>query len=378
MFGKSFIFHRDINVRMRDGISLSANVFLPKSTIAAPVILSVTPYGKDRMPDWLGMALMRLAGVRFGKLDCSRWTGFESPDPLFWTRAGYAVVQADARGMHKSEGHAGMLSDVDSRDYAELTGWAAAQPWSTGAVGLLGVSYLAMSQWRVAALRPSALKAIVPWEGVTDLLRELAYQDGVTETGFIGVWWNIRMKKGRNRRFAMAEDFPANRDRHPFDDAYWTAKRPDLSAIEVPALVCAGWADHGLHTRGSLEGFERINSRQKWLFTHGRRKWETFYSAEAKAVQRRFFDHFLKGEANGWESEPSVRLETRVTAERRTIRSLSAWPPTDVEYLPLYLDARSGTLLLEQPRRRRHAVIAPPIQTLEGPASCFVLIRRPN
>jgi predicted acyl esterase len=43
---------------------------------------------------------MRFAGVRFGRLECSRWTGFESPDPVFWTAAGYVVVQADVRGMH--------------------------------------------------------------------------------------------------------------------------------------------------------------------------------------------------------------------------------------------------------------------------------------
>ena len=61
------------------------------------VVMSVTPYGKDVLPDRIQMLLMRLSGVRFGKLDCSNWTGFEAPDPLFWTTAGYAVVQADAR-----------------------------------------------------------------------------------------------------------------------------------------------------------------------------------------------------------------------------------------------------------------------------------------
>ena len=180
---------------MRDGARLYLNVFRPKQLERAPVIMSVTPYGKDKLPDWLGMVFMRLAGVSFGRLNCSCWTGFESPDPVFWTAAGYVVVQADVRGMHRSEGHPGVLNDTDAEDYAELIEWAARQPWSTGIVGLLGVSYLAMSQWRVAALHPPALKAIVPWEGVTDLLREFAYQDGVPETGFIGTWWKMRMSK---------------------------------------------------------------------------------------------------------------------------------------------------------------------------------------
>ncbi len=329
---------------MRDGVRLFVNVFRPKQLERAPVIMSVTPYGKDKMPDWLGMTFMRLAGVRLGRLDCSRWTGFESPDPAFWTAAGYVVVQADIRGMHRSEGRAGVLNEADAEDYGELIEWAARQPWSTGAVGLLGVSYLAMSQWRVAALKPPALKAIVPWEGVTDLLREFGYQDGVPETGFIGTWWKMRMLRGRNRAFAMAEDFPADRDRHPLDDAYWAAKRPALERIQVPALVCAGWGDQGLHTRGSLEGFERIGSRQKWLFTHGRRKWETFYSAEAKDYQRRFLDHFLRGEQNGWEETPRVRLEVRQNRMRYAVRDEIAWPLENVDYRPLYLDANDGLL----------------------------------
>jgi hypothetical protein len=152
------------------------------------------------------------------------------------------------------------------------------------------------------------------------------------------------MKRGRNRQFAMAEDFPAARDRHPLDDDWWASKRPRLDAIDVPALVCASWSDHGLHTRGSLEGFERIGSRDKWLFTHGRRKWETFYSAEARKLQRRFFDHFLKGEDNGWERTPRVRLEVRKTRDEYDVRFERCWPLPAVAYTPVYLDAKTGQL----------------------------------
>jgi putative CocE/NonD family hydrolase len=338
------IFDRDIEVPMQDGVRLMANVFRPAEERPCPVVMSVTPYGKDVFPDWIGMTLMRLAGVRFGRLACSNWTGFEAPDPLFWTRAGFAVMQADVRGMHKSEGHAGVLTDQDAQDYFDLIEWAARQPWSSGAVGLLGVSYLCMSQWRVAALRPPSLKAIIPWEGVTDLLREFGYQDGVRETGFVSTWWRFRMQRGRNRRFAMAENFPRERDRHPLDDDWWAGKRPRLEAIDVPALVCASWSDHGLHTRGSFEGFQRIGSPDKWLFTHGRRKWETFYSREARDLQRRFFDHYLKGEDNGWERTPRVRLEVRQARDEYVVRFEPSWPPHAFAYASLYLDAKTGQL----------------------------------
>jgi len=128
---------------------------------------------------------MRFSGVKFGKLNRSRFAGFESPDPVHWVKNGYAVVQADVRGMHKSEGRAGVLRPLDAQDYYDLIEWVASQLWCTGRVGLMDVSYLAMSQWRVAALKPPHLRAIVPWEGVTDLYREFAFHGGIPETKFI-------------------------------------------------------------------------------------------------------------------------------------------------------------------------------------------------
>jgi putative CocE/NonD family hydrolase len=157
------------------------------------------------------------------------------------------------------------------------------------------------------------------------------------------------MQRGHNRRFAMAEDLPEQRDRRPLDDSWWEGKRPALESINVPALVCASWSDHGLHTRGSLEGFERIGSHDKWLFTHGRRKWQTFYSTEARDVQRRFFDRYVKGENNGWERTARVRLEVRKTRDEMAIRSEDHWPLAAVRYQPLYLDAAAGRLVLARP-----------------------------
>jgi hypothetical protein len=59
--------------------------------------MSVTPYGKDKLPDRLGEFFMRLSGVKFGKLNRSCFAGFESPDPAHWVENGYAVVQADVK-----------------------------------------------------------------------------------------------------------------------------------------------------------------------------------------------------------------------------------------------------------------------------------------
>ncbi|MBV8177506.1 MAG: CocE/NonD family hydrolase [Mycobacterium sp.] len=335
------IVEKNVAVPMSDGVTLRVNVFRPDHR--APVVVSMTPYGKDKTPDRIGMLAMRLSGVRFGQLNCSPMTGFESPDPKFWVSQGYAVVQGDARGMHASDGIAGFLTDQDARDYAEIIGWAADKPWSTGSVGLNGVSYLCMSQWRVAALRPRGLAAIVAWEGASDLLREFAYHGGIPETGFLPIWWKVRMRRGTHRGTSMGEDFLADSRRHPLDDAYWAAKRPDLSAIDVPALVGASWSDHGLHTRGTLLAYEQLRG-PKWLVVHGRRKWETYYSAEALELQRRFLDHFLKGPSVDWADEPAVRYELRHTRTRYTARTSTQWPLPHATLQTLYLDAASMTL----------------------------------
>ena len=246
--------------------------------------------------------------------------------------------------MHKSEGHAGVLSAQDAEDYYDLIEWAAAQSWCDGGVALSGVSYLAMSQWRVAPLRPPHLKAMIPWEGVSDLYREFVFQGGIPETGFIPIWWKNRMVRGRNKKFALAEDFMAEIGRHPLADAFWNDRQPALEKINVPALVCASWSDQGLHTRGSFAAFTQIGSTQKWLYTHGRKKWETYYSADALAAQKRFLDHFLKDTDNGWTETPPVRIEVRKAYYRHDVRYEAHWPPVATRFTPLYLHASTATL----------------------------------
>ncbi|MBV8173348.1 MAG: CocE/NonD family hydrolase [Verrucomicrobia bacterium] len=111
---------RDVAVPMRDGVRLFANLFRPAPDRRYPAIMSITPYGKDKLPDRVATFFMRLSRVKFGKLNCSRLTGFEAPDPVYWVQQGYAVLQADVRGMHKSEGHAGILRQQDAEDYYDL------------------------------------------------------------------------------------------------------------------------------------------------------------------------------------------------------------------------------------------------------------------
>jgi uncharacterized protein len=321
---------------------LMANVFRPEQSGRFPVVMSVAPYGKDVLPEDYG--LFRALGMQIGSFQKSDYAAFEAPDPGFWVPRGYVVIHANTRGMWNSEGRSAWLSPQDAEDYFDLIEWAAAQPWSTGKVGLSGVSYLAMSQWAVAALNPPHLAAIMPWEGVSDMYRELAFHGGMRETGFLPAFYRQRLRPHRNPAFPPAEDFLQQIQHHPLDDAYWASKRPDLERINVPALVCASWSDHGLHTRGSLEGFARMASEHKWLYTHGRRKWEVFYSPEAQTLQAQFFDQFLKGVETGILDVPPVRLEVRSAYYSQTVRYEREWPLARTTAQRLYLDARDGSL----------------------------------
>jgi predicted acyl esterase len=364
-------FDRDVPVAMRDGVHLMANVFRPAAPGRYPVVLSVSPYGKDLLPEDYG--LFRALGMDPGPIHTSDYAAFEAPDPGFWVPRGYAVVHADVRGMWNSEGHGTWLSPRDAEDYFDLIEWAAAQPWSTGRVGLSGVSYLAMAQWAVAALQPPHLAAIMPWEGVSDMYRELAFHGGMRETGFVPSFYRQRVRAHHNPAFPLGEDLLDQIQRHPLDDEYWDGKRPDLAGITVPALVCASWSDQGLHTRGSLEGFVRIASEHKWLYTHGRRKWETFYGADAQRVQQQFFDCFLRGSDSGMLDVPRVRLEVRRDYDTQQVRDERAWPPPGTTTRRLYLDARQGLLSATPPSEEASVAYAASVRAGDRSRATFVL-----
>lgn len=243
------------------------------------------------------------------------------------------------RGFGRSEGVGNLISDEEAQDYYDLIEWAGTQEWSTGKVGLNGVSYLALSQWKVASLQPPHLAAICPWEGFTDAYRDFAYPGGIRENGFIVVW-----SKGVKSAGRATFDFRQEQCARPRIDAFWEARMPRLDQIKVPALICGSFSDHNLHSRGSFNGFVNIGSAQRWLYTHRDGKWAAYYSKQGLEFQARFFDHFLKQESTGIIELPPVRLEVR--SDRDTIhevRNEKEWPLPHTNWTPLYLQP-DGTL----------------------------------
>lgn len=334
----------DLPVPMRDSTILRINVFRPRGHEPVPAIMSAHPYGKDNLPlasrRGTSVALQYHLAPQPDPITFSAYTGWEAPDPAVYTARGYAVVNCDLRGAGTSDGVGQPFSAQEGNDYYDLIEWVAAQPWCSGRVGLDGVSYLAISQYWAAAAGPPTLAAICPWEGMTDPYRDTFFPGGVREIGFSTLWSRVTSKSMRTDG-----DLAQAAGAHPERDGFWEAKCPTLEAIDVPLLICASFSDQSLHTRGAFEAYRRSGSGQKWLYTHRRGKWSTYYGADATATRLAFFDHFLKGLDNGWERRPSVRLAIHEDGDQpAVVTGETQWPPQDLSLRELRLDAASATL----------------------------------
>jgi predicted acyl esterase len=328
------IVERDVAVKMRDGARIYVDLFRPVDEKPAAPLIAWSPYGKHSPND-----PRRFPGSDVKMDAISSYTPFEGPDPLYWVPRGYAVIVADKRGNWYSEGRATFLSPDEAEDFYDLIEWAGTQAWSNGKVGLTGVSYLAQLQWRVAELNPPHLAAMNPWEGWADTYREVARHGGIPDTHFWPYLWR-RWGAGVNE----IEDLEAGMREHPLFDEYWASKASDYEKIRVPAFIVASWTDQGLHTRGTLEGFKRISSPQKWLEVHGRKKWAYYYETDSVMRLQKFFDHFLLGKNDAVRSWPRVRYEVREKFYVGAFKQAADWPLPQTQYAKLYLDAKNGAL----------------------------------
>jgi len=329
---QGMIIDYDVAVHMRDGIKIYADVYRPETAEPCPVLVTWGPYGKHGR---VKLTTMGNTGVEDDKFN--EYTKFEAADPIYWCHHGYAIINADMRGSWHSEGDLTFMSPQEVEDCYDLIEWAGAQSWSNGKVGMQGVSYLAWSQWKVAAANPPHLAAINPWEGVSDFYREFSCHGGIPETQF-GPMWQSNVSFSTTR----VENYVEMAKRHPLFDDYWASKNADLSRITVPAFVVASWTDQGLHNRGTLEGFKQIASKDKWLLVHGRKKWWHFYQKENVEKQRQFFNRFLKGIDNHVKDWPKVTIEVRERYYVGNSRTENEWPLARTQYSKLFLNASDG------------------------------------
>jgi predicted acyl esterase len=350
----SILIEKDVEVPMRDGARLLADVFRPKDGTRVPAILNLGPYQKDKLwvvPDTLEEKPNPLMN-------------WETVNPLWWVPQGYAAVRVDGRGSGKSPGQCEPWSLAESIDFYDAIEWAAAQPWCNGKVGLLGISYFAINQWFAANQQPPSLKAIIPWEGFADLYRDALFHGGILSV-FMTNWFTAHLMHHTVGR--AAQQIPnawATNTLH-----FWLSNNLDSGAfrgaqaqwdkITVPLFSVGNWTGFGLHLRGNTEAFMRAASKHKKLRIHNGSHVHPFYTAEGRADQLRFFDYWLKDIDNGVMDEPPVKLAIRKGSDEIEWRYENEWPLARTQWTKFYFDLspppagapeNSGGLVRDNPK----------------------------
>lgn len=335
------LLERDVPIRLRDGVTIYADVFRPVGDEACPALLAWSPYGKEIGGQMLDDVPMR-SGVPLSAT--SGLEKFEGPDPAYWVAHGYAIVNPDKRGAYMSEGNLLYWGHEDALDGCDVIEWIASQKWSNGKVGMTGNSWLTVSQWFIAAERPEHLAAIAPWEGFCDHYRESGTRGGIPAPEFPEM-----IAETFASAHGMLEDQPRMIVERPFMCDYWEDKAARVENIEIPAYVVASYTN-SVHTHGSFAGFRRMASKEKWLRVHNTSEWFDYYTPENVEDLRRFFDHYLKGIDNGWEQTPRVRLSVLNPGGTDIVgRAEEDFPLARTQYHKLYLSAADSALLTSLP-----------------------------
>ena len=344
-------FLNDVPVPMRDGVHLSADLYLPDDGRGPwPVLLSRTPYDNSLLMD-LG---------------------------LFWAQHGYAYVAQDVRGRYDSEGEF-VPWDSETDDGRDTLDWIGRQGWCDGNVGMTGGSYLGQVQWQAAFTGHPLLKTIAPRVMGSNLWDSPHYQGGAFGLGVNAVWgWRTM---GRTMQRIDRFDWPAllrtlplramdevSGKRHPafstwlehhdYGD-YWRATAVDehFARITIPVLHVCGWYD--LYAGGMMTNFAglranagsdlaRANQRiimGPWTHAQagtmalattnaGDRDFGVASLLDTRLIELAWFDRWLKGIDNGADREPPIKLFVMGADAWRDERE---WPLARTEWTPYYL-----------------------------------------
>ena len=299
---------------MADGTRLVADAWHPAGDGKWPVLLQRLPYGRSSASTPV------------------------LPHPAWFARRGYAVVVQDVRGCGDSEGSFEPFVDEGS-DGATTIEWVAGLPFSNGDVATYGFSYQGLNQLYAAALQPPSLRAIAPMMCCPDPYEGWTYENGCLRWSFVAEWAAqlVSLEAGGKveadldavpLETALGIDPPTwFREwlEHPADDAYWAARRPDLSRIHVPAFTVLGWFDD--FAAGTARMIERLDAAAvcgPWAhMPWGTRLGDLEFGADASGRSAAdaliaFLDRVLKGRGeqpvekvsyyspgSGWSSTPS-------------------------------------------------------------------------
>ncbi|MGB4661208.1 MAG: CocE/NonD family hydrolase [Mobilitalea sp.] len=331
---------QDVPVVLRDGTTIYTDIYRPQGETNIPCIVSWSYYGKrpgDGMSEW------QVMGVPPGTI--STMSKFESSDPGYWCRQGYAIANVDPRGTGHSEGDINLFGTQDAKDGYDFIEWIAKLDWCNGRVGMGGNSCVAMTQFRVAAQQPPHLTCIAPWEATTDIYRESIYEGGIPALAFNE--FIVASLTGPNK----IDDQVAMARKYPLMNAYWEDKIPDFKKIKIPTYCCASWSH--FHLRGSFNAFRKIRTTRKWLRAHREQEWPDLYNPNNIEDLKRFFDRYLRNINNGWEMTPRYRVEVMdaFDCDYQTNRAEKEFPLARTQYKKLFVDTENLTLSSEPVER---------------------------
>src|SRR5262245_10487954 len=327
------VVEKDVDVPMRDGARLKADVFRPDGAGRFPAILNLGPYQKDKLwivPDNLEEKPNPLMN-------------WETVNPQWWVPKGYAAVRVDGRGSGKSPGQCEPWSLAESVDFYDAIEWAAAQPWCSGKIGLSGISYFAINQWFVANHQPPSLAAIIPWEGFADLYRDALFHGGLLSL-FMPNWYMAHMmhhlvgRASRHNPNAWQTNTLHFWLHNNLDSGAFRGAQAQWDKVTVPMLSVGNWTGMGLHLRGNTEAFMRAASPHKKLRIHAGTHVHPFYSEDGRRDQLRFFDYWLRGIDNGVMEEPPVKLAIRKGGDAIEWRYEQEWPLKRTRWTKFYFD----------------------------------------
>ncbi|KAJ5505527.1 Peptidase S15/CocE/NonD C-terminal [Penicillium expansum] len=373
-----YIFEQNVTVRTKvAGGLIRCNVYRPKTDARVPVIVTYGPYGKDIHYEIFHPSSFAEVNPEHH----SAHSAWETPDPGFWTRHGYAVVRADERGLGQSPGVLDTMSRGTSEAFFDLIEWAAEQKWSSGKVGLLATMEVVSGASLHGSPKVSQLSSLgrgcqttiaIAVDKVAFCLMASSNSGGIvrsspTSTGAQDVLHVTggpdtiegdlpKEELAANRR-DQTQDNVANRFR---DEPYYASKEYTMSDIQVPVLSVANWGGICLHLRGNVEGWTWAGSPLKYLrFITGRHDLPFYYHAEVE-VQRSFLDAFLKGEdREGW-SVPGKLAPVSIILRKGDVgfndakaeqaylrRSENEWPIARTQYTPFFLHP-DGRLTIDE------------------------------
>jgi putative CocE/NonD family hydrolase len=341
---------REVSIPMRDGVELAADVYLPSPQLGRnPAVVFGTPYDKGNPV-------------------------FTMPEASMYQKAGYVAVVFDVRGRGKSEGEWQGPSMFDAYDGHDVIEWAARQDWCTGNVGISGLSYGGWLVWAAISQHPQHLRAAISTSPVGRWMQECPYIHGCFQLGSASWLANVRRRildKFHNDISSLLQILPIAEIGRAIDsagriweqlmqhdtlDELWRSMRwdDDYGQFDIPCLHVTGWHDRE-DLQGAFHHYEHMidaspASDRQWLivgpWSHGSSRWPSrdyggiTYGDDAAldmhAIHVRFFDRILRGQDNGLESEPRVRL---YDTGAHTWRVPSRWQPTDLQERPLYLAA---------------------------------------